>query len=570
MSPPPCAASNSTGGPRRVDVVIRGGTIHDGSGTAPHDGDVVIEGDRIVEVGGSSRAIGRLELDARGLAVAPGFINMLSWATESLLVDGRSESDIRQGVTLEVFGEGTSMGPLTPGMREALIAEQGDLRYDVPWSTLAGYLDHLVQRGVSPNVGSFVGATTVRVHELDHADRAPTRTELARMVRLVDEAMREGALGVGSSLIYAPAAFARTDELIALATAAARRGGMYISHVRGEGETLVPAIDELLEIARAAGSSAEIYHLKALGPNAPATFDAALGTIEHARAEGLRIGADMYPYPASATGLDAAMPPWVQEGGVDAWIARLRDPATRSTVVDQMRRPGEGWENHLQLAGDPSRVQLAGFHNPRLQRWAGRTLADVATERGLPAEEAAIDLVIEDGSRVETIYFNQAPEVVDRVIRLPWVAFGSDAGSLATRHPFLSSHPHPRAYGTFARVLGHYVRDERALPLPEAIRRLTAMPAATLGLTDRGRLAPGCHADVVVFDPERVADRATFREPHRYAEGIRDVVVNGVHTLADGEHTGARAGQVVRGPGARRSNGSRAGIRAASREAGGR
>ncbi|MDP1602769.1 MAG: hypothetical protein Q8M03_05835, partial [Legionella sp.] len=389
--------------------------------------------------------------------------NMLSWATESLLVDGRSEGDIRQGVTLEVFGEGTSMGPLTPGMREQLIAEQAELQYAVPWTTLAEYLDHLVDRGVAPNVASFVGATTVRIHELGYADRRPDASELGRMIALVEQAMRDGALGVGSSLIYAPAAFADTTELTALAAAAARLGGRYISHVRGEGDTLTSAVGELIDIARAARAPAEIYHLKALGPHAAMNFDRALTMIEDARAGGLAIGADMYPYAASATGLDAAMPPWVQEGGTVGWVARLRDPATRAKVVDQMRRPGRGWENHLHLAGDPSRVQLARFRTERLRRWAGRTLADVARDRDVSPEDAAVDLVIEDESRVEAIYFNQAPEVVDRAIRLPWVTFGSDAASMSTEAPFLDSHPHPRAYGTFARVLGRFVRDERAV-----------------------------------------------------------------------------------------------------------
>jgi N-acyl-D-amino-acid deacylase len=530
------------------DIVIRGGLLADGSGRPPVDGLVAIDGDRIALVGRGSAIRGRLEIDARGHAVAPGFINMLSWATESLLVDGRSQSDIRQGVTLEIFGEGMSMGPLTPGMREVMLDQQGDLRFEIPWTTLDEYLEHLERRGVSPNVGSFIGATTVRIHELGHEDRPPTDMELDRMRNLVRDGMAGGALGVGSSLIYAPAFYASTYELVALASEAAAAGGLYISHLRSEGQRLHDAIGEFLEIAERSRCRAEIYHFKAMGEDGRAQFDESLARVERARAAGQRVTADVYPYVAAATGLDAAMPPWVQEGGQRAWIERLRDPAIRDRVVAEMRDPRPTWENQVLLSGGPPGVLLAGFRNPRLKPLTGRTLAAVALMRGTTAEETAIDLVIEDESRVSTIYFNQSEDVLRQILALPWVSLGSDEASLAPEGPFLASNPHPRAYGTFARILGRYVRDLGILPLHEAVRRMTRLPATNLGLSDRGRLAAGARADVVVFDPDRIQDHATFEDPHRFASGIRDVFVNGVATLRDGEHTGARAGRVVRGP----------------------
>lgn len=534
---------------RFVDVVIRRGALHDGSGRAPQEGDLAIVGDRIVAIGDLRGYRGRIELDAGGLAVAPGFINMLSWATESLLVDGRAMSDILQGVTLEVFGEGESMGPLTPTMRETMLAEQGDLHYEVPWTSLGEYLAHLEHQGVSVNVASFVGATTVRIHELGHADRRPSRDELRAMVELVEDAMRDGAMGVGSSLIYAPASYADTRELIALAGAAARHGGMYISHLRSEGLRLVPAVEELIDIARRARARAEIYHLKALGPEASLTFEAALERLEAARAGGLAISANMYPYAASGTGLDAAMPPWVQEGGTAAWIARLRRPQVRQRVTEEMRRADAGWENHLLLAGSADRVLLVRFRSDRLKGLAGQTLASVAAARRVSPEDAAIDLVIEDGSRVEAIYFNQSEDVVRRAMQIPWVSFGSDAAAIASEGVFVRSHPHPRGYGTFARVFGHHVRKARDTTLAEAIRRLTGMPAENLRLDHRGHLGAGYFADIVVFDPDAIADHATFDRPHSYAVGVKHVFVNGVHTVSDGAHTGAFAGSVVRGPG---------------------
>ncbi|RMF55715.1 MAG: D-aminoacylase, partial [Bacteroidetes bacterium] len=488
------------------------------------------------------------ELDVTGLAVAPGFINMLSWATESLLHDGRAQSDIRQGVTLEVFGEGWSMGPLNEAMKADLKRGQSDITFDVAWTTLGEYLEHLERRGVSPNVASFVGATTVRIHELGYANRPPTPDELDRMRALVRQAMEEGALGLGSSLIYAPAFYASTDELVALSREAAAYGGMYISHLRSEGNRLLEAVDELITIAREAGLPAEIYHLKAAGRDNWPRLDAVIARVEAARAEGLRITADMYTYTAGATGLDAAMPPWVQEGGFEAWRQRLRDPALRQRLLREMRTPSGDWENLLQAAG-PEGTLLVGFRNEALRRYIGRTLAEVAAERGVSPEEAAMDLVVEDSSRVDVVYFLMSEENVRRQIALPWMSFGSDAAALAPEGVFLRSNPHPRAYGNFARLLGRYVRDEGLIPLEEAIRRLTTLPATNLGLRRRGALRPGYHADLVVFDPATIRDHATYADPHRYATGVVHVFVNGVQVLRDGEHTGATPGRVVRGPG---------------------
>jgi N-acyl-D-amino-acid deacylase len=530
------------------DLVIRDGTLYDGGGGAGVPGDVAIRGDRIVALG-SFEGRGRSEIDASGLAVAPGFVNMLSWATVSLLVDGRGQSDLRQGVTLEIFGEGTSMGPLNEAMAREMVERQGDLKFDVEWRGLGEYLEHLERRGVAPNVASFVGATTVRVHVLGREDRDPDAEELARMQDLVREAMAEGALGVGSSLIYTPAAFAETEELVALASAAAESGGLYISHVRSEGAHLLEAIDELVAIARRSGAAAEIYHLKAAGRSNWPKFDAAIERVEAARAAGLRITANVYPYPAAATGLDAAMPPWVQEGGHARWLERLADPSLRPRLVAEMQAPGDDWENLLYEAGSAENVLLTDFRNAALKPLTGRTLAEIAAERGVSPEEAAIDLVLEDDSRIGAVYFLMSEENVSRAMALPWVSFCSDSSAPSAEGVFLRSNLHPRAYGAFARVLGHYVREVRALSLGEAVRRLAALPAENLGLRRRGRLEVGYFADVVAFDPDRIEDRATFAEPHQYAEGMRHVIVNGVPALADGEPTGATPGRFVRGPG---------------------
>ena len=532
----------------RFDWLIRSGLIYDGNGAAPYVADLAIAGDRIALIGRIDPARARQVIDAEGLAVVPGFINMLSWAGESLIVDGRSQSDIRQGVTLEVFGEGRSMGPLTDSMKEGMVARQGDAKFDIAWTTLGEYLEHLERKGVSPNVASFVGATTVRVHELGYADRAPSAEELARMQQLVREAMAEGALGVGSSLIYAPGFYAETDELIALMRAAVESGGIYISHLRSEGNRLLESIDELIAIAEASGAAAEIYHLKASGEANWPKFDAAVARIEAARARGLRITANMYAYPAGSTGLDAAMPPWVQEGGYEAWAARLKDPQIRAQVAREMATPTEDWENLLLAAGAKG-VLLVGFRNPELRIHTGKSLAAVAEERGASPFETAMDLVVEDGSRVQAIYFLMSEENVAKGIAQPWVSFGSDARSMAAEGVFLNTSTHPRAYGNFARLLGKYVREDRVLALEAAIHKLTKLPATNLQLRGRGELKVGHYADVAVFDPRRIQDHATFAEPHQYATGMVHVFVNGEPVLADGEHTGALPGRVVRGPG---------------------
>ena len=547
---PPAAGQPAATAPavECLDLIVRGGTVYDGSGAPGRAADVGVCGDRIVAVGDLSSSTAKAEVDARGLAVAPGFINMLSWATESLIADGRALSDIVQGVTLEVFGEGWSMGPLNAEMKRLMVEEQGDIRFDVAWTTLGDYLEHLERRGVAVNVASFVGATTVRIHELGYEDRDPTPEELARMTGLVRQAMDEGALGVGSSLIYAPAFYADTPELVALVRTAGESGGMYITHMRSEGARLLEAIDEVVAIARGAGVRAEIYHLKAAGRGNWDKLEPAIARIEAARAAGVELSADMYTYTAGATGLDASMPPWVQEGGLQAWIGRLRDPAIRERVAREMTTPTDAWEN-LYLGAGADRMLLVAFKSDALKPLTGRTLAEVAAMRGKSPEETAMDLVVEDGSRVGTIYFLMSEENVRRQVALPWVGFGSDAEAPAPEGVFLKSNPHPRAYGTFARLLGHYVREQGVVPLAEAIRRLTSQPAETLRLRERGRLAPGYHADMVVFDPATVADRATFERPHQLAVGMRHVLVNGVAVLRDGEPTGATPGRVVRGPG---------------------
>jgi N-acyl-D-amino-acid deacylase len=533
--------------PTRYDLVIRNGTIYDGSGGAPITGDVAINGDTIVAVGAIGEGRGRAEIDAAGLAVAPGFINMLSWAGTPLLADGRSQSDIRQGVTLEIFGEGTSGGPLTDAMKAEILAQQGDIKYPIEWTTLKEYLDHLVNKGVSTNIASFVGATTVRTHVLGQADRAPTPEELDTMRGLVAQAMKDGALGVGSSLIYAPAFYAKTPELIALARVAGEHGGIYISHMRSEGNRLLEAVDELITIAREAGVPAEIYHLKAAGRDNWGKLDEVIRKVEAARAQGLEISADMYTYTAGSTGLDAAMPPWVQEGGYAAWAQRLRDPGTRQRVRREMTTRTTEWEN-LYMAAGAEGTLLVGFKNEALKPLTGKTLAEVAKTRGTSPEDTAIDLVIEDGSRVQVVYFLMSEDNVRRQMALPWMSFSSDAGSMAPEGVFLKSSTHPRAYGSFARVIGRYTR-EGVLTLQEAVRKLTSQPARVLSLDRRGSLTPGHFADVAVFDPAKIQDHATYDKPHQYSTGMIHVIVNGVPVLKDGEHTGATPGRVVRGRG---------------------
>ena len=531
------------------DVLLRGALIADGSGGEPYPGDVAIKGDRIAAIGDLGTAKANSEISLKGLVVAPGFINVLSWATETLLADPKSQSDIRQGVTLEVFGEGWSMGPLSDRMKQDVRDTQGDIKFEVNWTTLAEYLNHLAARGVAPNVASFVGATSVRIHVLGYEDRAPTPSELARMRDLVRQAMEEGALGVGSSLIYAPAFYAKTPELIELCKVAAEYNGVYISHLRSEGNRFLEAVDELIEISRQAKIPAEIYHLKAAGEENWPKFEQAIKKIEAARAEGLAITADMYTYTAGATGLNAAMPPWVQEGGLRQWVERLEDPATRIRVIREMRTPSDEWENLLLHAGSPAKVLLTGFKTESLKKYTGKTLAEVAKERGTSPEETAIDLVVEDHSRIDTVFFLMSEENVKRGVALPWVSFGSDAGSMAPEGVFLKSSTHPRAYGNFAKVFARYVREDRLMSLGEAVRKMTSLPAENFHLAERGRLKPGYFADLVVFDPAKIQDHATYEKPQQYATGVHHVWVNGAQVLRNGEHTGALPGRVVKATG---------------------
>lgn len=533
----------------RVDLIVRNGVIYDGSGGNPVRGDVAVKAGRVVATGKLQDYTADQEVNANGLAVAPGFINTLSWSVESLIYDGRGMSEIKQGVTLEIFGEGNSMGPVNDRVREEMIKTQGDIHYDVTWKTLGEYLDFLVKKGISPNVASFVGATTVRENVVGFDDVAPTPEQLKQMQELVRQAMREGALGVGSSLIYAPASYAKTDELIAMCKAASEFGGGYISHMRSEGDRLLEALDELITISREAKVHAQAYHLKAAGQKNWPKMQQAIAKIEAARKQGLPITADMYAYTAGATGLDAAMPPWVQQGGIDGWVAQLKKPDVRKKVLAEMRDPNAKWESLLLAAGSADRVLLIGFKTDKLKPLTGKTLAEVAKMRGVSPEDAAIDLVIEDHTRVGAAYFLMSEENVKLGLSQPWVNIGSDAEASAPEGPFLLSNPHPRAYGTFARFLGRYVRDQKVATLQDAIRRLTRQPAESFKLKDRGCLDKGCFADIVVFDPAKINDLATFDKPFQYAVGVKDVFVNGTQVLRDGEHTGAKPGQVVHGPG---------------------
>ncbi|MBA3668624.1 MAG: D-aminoacylase [Sphingomonas sp.] len=530
------------------DVLIRGGTIYDGSGGVAYVGDVGIRGDRIVYAGPSQPATAARIVDASGLAVAPGFINMLSWSNESLMVDPRGQSELRQGITLEVMGEGWSMGPLTDKMKVLAVKRQGDVKFPIEWTTLGDYLNFLEHKGTSLNIASFVGATTVRQHELGEGDVDPDPAQLDRMRALVRQAMEEGAMGVGSSLIYPPASFAETAELVALVTEAGKCGGMYISHMRSEGDRLVESVDELIDISRRSGAPAEIYHLKQAGRANWGKLDEVIAHVEAARAAGLRISADMYTYTAGGTGVAASMPPWVQDGGVAAMLKRLKNPATVARIKREMGRPGSNWENLFYHAG-PEGILLVSVAEPSLKPLIGKTIGQIAKLRGVSPEQAVIDLVLADEGRSGAIYFLMNEDNVRRQTAIPWVSFGSDAEASAPEGVFLKSSTHPRAYGNFARFLGKYVRDEKTAPLADAIRRLTALPASNLGLKDRGHLAPGMAADVVLFDPATIADHATFEKPMQYATGVHDVFVNGVQVLKDGKPTGATPGRFVKGPG---------------------
>ena len=532
------------------DILIKNGTIADGSGSPTYIGSVGINADTIAAVG-KLKATGRLEIDATDLVVAPGFINMLSWATESLIQNGRSESDIMQGVTLEVFGEGWSMGPLNKNLKKELQlpTAQGDIKYDIDWNTLDEYLQSLVRRGISPNVASFIGATTVRINHIGYENRAPTAEELTSMKQMVKEAMEDGALGVGSSLIYAPAFYSSTEELIELSKVASEYNGLYISHMRSEGNRLLQGVDELITIANEADIRAEIYHLKMSGKENWNKYDEVVKKIDSARASGLSITTNMYTYIAGATGLDASMPPWVQEGGYEKWAERLQDSKIRRRVLKEMTNPTDEWENLMYSAGTPDNLLLVGFKNDSLRHYTGKTLTQVAKIHGKSPEETAMDLVIADGSRVGTVYFLMSEENIKKQVALPYMSFGSDASSLSPEGVFLNSSTHPRAYGNFSRLLGKYVRDEQIISIEEAVRKLTSLPASNLKIKKRGSLSKGYFADLAIFNPETIQDHATFAKPHQLSTGMIHVFVNGEQVLKNGKHTGAKPGRVVRGPG---------------------
>ena len=531
------------------DVIIKNGAVYNGTGSEAQHVDLAIRGDRIAGVGDYKNAKAKTVIDARGLAVAPGFINMLSWSTESLIQDGRSQSEIRQGVTTEIMGEGESMGPMNDRVREFMLKQQADIKYDITWNTLTEYLRFLEKRGISCNVASFIGATTIRQNVIGFDDRPPTPQELDQMRELVRKEMEAGALGIGTSLIYPPAFYAKTDELIELCKVAAKYKGKYISHMRSEGNQLLEAFDELLRISREAGIPAEVYHIKAAGQKNWGKIDNLLSRIESAQKEGLNIRANMYTYTAGGTGLDACFPPWTEDGGYPALFKRLRDPATREKIKAEVKIDSDKWENLYLSAGSPDRIILVGFKSEKLKPLTGKSLAEVAKMRGKDPIDTAMDLVAEDESRIGAVYFMMSEENVKKEIAKPWISFGSDEASQAPEGVFLKSNPHPRAYGNFARVLGKYVRDEKVIPLPEAIRRLSALPATNLGLDHRGMLKEGMFADVVVFDPATIADHATFEKPQQYATGVKHVFVNGVQVIKDGEHTGAKPGRALWGPG---------------------
>jgi N-acyl-D-amino-acid deacylase len=531
------------------DLIIRGGSVYDGTGAKPQQADVVIRGDRIAGIGDFTSAKANTVIDAKGLAVAPGFINMLSWSTESLIQDGRSQSELRQGVTTEIMGEGESMGPVNDRVREHMLSTQSDIKYDIKWNTLAEYLQYLEKRGISCNVASFVGATTIREYVIGFEDKQPTPGQLEQMRELVRKEMEAGALGIGTSLIYPPAFYAKTEELIELCKVAAKYQGKYISHMRSEGNQLFEALDELLRIAREANIPAEVYHIKAAGRKNWPKQDELLTRIERAQKEGLKVRANMYTYTAAGTGLDACLPPWTEDGGYPALYKRLRDPATREKIKAEVQIDSDKWENLYLAAGSPDKILLVGFKSDKLKPLTGKTLAEVAKMRGKDPIDTAMDLIAEDESRIGAIYYLMSEENVKKQLRKPWISFGSDEASQAPEAPFTASNPHPRAYGNFARVLGKYLRDEKVISMSDAIHRLSGLPAINLGLDHRGFLKEGMFADVVVFDPATITDHATFEKPHQYATGVKHVFVNGVQVIKDGEHTGAKPGRALWGPG---------------------
>ena len=531
------------------DVIIKNGAVYDGSGGEAQHVDLAIRGDRIAGVGDYKNAKAKTVIDARGLAVAPGFINMLSWSTESLIQDGRSQSEIREGVTTEIMGEGESMGPLNEELKKRMLREQSDIKFDIKWNTLAEYLQYLERRGISCNVASFIGAATIRENVIGFEDKVPTAEQLDQMRELVRKEMEAGALGIGTALIYPPAFYSKTDELIELCKVAAKYKGKYISHMRSEGNQLLEAFDELLRISREAGIPAEVYHIKAAGEKNWGKIDNLLSQIEAAQKEGLNVRANMYTYTAAGTGLDACLPPWTEEGGYPALFKRLRDPATREKIAAEVKIDSDKWENLYIGAGSPDNILLVAFKSEKLKPLTGKTLATVAKMRGKDPITTIMDLIAEDESRIGTIYLVMSEENVKKEIAKPWISFCSDEASQAPESVFLKSNPHPRAYGSFVRVLGKYVRDEKVITLSEAIRRLSAFPATNLGLDHRGMLKEGMFADVVAFDPATITDHATFEKPHQYATGVKHVFVNGVQVIKDGEHTGAKPGRALWGPG---------------------
>jgi len=531
------------------DTIIRNGTIYDGNGGEPYTGDIAINADTIAFIGDLKDATGKNEVDAKGLAIAPGFINMLAQGNESLIEDGRAQNEIRQGVTLEVFGEGWSMGPLNAKMKADMQREQPLFKYKVNWNTLKEYLDSLVQHGVSCNVASFVGATTIRMYVIGEDDRAPTPAELDSMKLLVKQAMEDGALGVGSSLIYPPAFFAKTDELVALCQEASKYGGSYISHMRSEGNKLYEGLEELITIAKQANVHAEIYHLKAAGKGNWNKLDSVIRRVERARKEGIDVTADMYTYTAGATGMTASLPPSLQDGGFGKLHQRLQNSVIRAQMKKEMNTNATDWENYYYGCGGPDKILLLGFRTDSLRKYLGKTLAEVAAIRGKSPEETAMDLIVQDSSRVDVAYFLMSEDNVKKQMGIPWVSFGSDEGTYAPEGLFLKIHPHPRAYGTFARVIGKYANEEKVLSISQAIHRLAKLPADNLKIKKRGELKVGNYADIVAFDPVNFKDHATYDNPHQYATGMHHVFVNGVQVLKDGEHTGAKPGKVVDGPG---------------------
>jgi len=524
--------------PIEYDIILKNGTIYEGSGNEPFIGDVAISADTIAAIGDLGDAKGKKVVDLQQLAVAPGFINMLSWANVSLIEDGRSQSDIRQGVTLEVLGEGSSMGPLSDTMKIEMVENQGDIKYDIKWTTLGEYLQYMEEKGVSTNVASFVGNGTIRKHIIGYENRLASDEELAKMKTLVKQAMEEGAVGISSSLLYAPSSYANTEELIELAKVASKYNGMYISHIRSEGDELLEAIDELITISREAKIAAEVYHLKASGQSNWQKMDQVIEKIEQARKDGLAVTADMYTYSASSTGLHVQLPDWVRDGGIEAMIERLADASLRDKIL-----------NDIEFRNPPERILLTGFRNEDLRKYAGKRLNEVAEILGKSPAETMIDLIVEDDSRIQVVYFSMSDENIKKKVVLPWMSFCSDAGSYTNEGVFVKQITHPRAYGSFTRVLGKFARDENVLTLQEGVRKLSSLPAQNLKLKKRGLLKIGNYADVVVFDPSKINDVATFDKPHQYAEGMIHVWVNGVQVLENGEHTEAKPGRFVKGPG---------------------